>query len=153
MVQIRRHWALVLVVASFLTFPKVAFSQAPVTFDNPTAGPKCTDPRGCAPVDNCQSFASNCGKPAADQFCTGIGFDHATEFHIVPMLRTVIQSNNRICDLPDHCDGFDRIACAPVTITREQCIADCEQAETDCFQTTKQGCVARFTRCLASCPR
>lgn len=31
-------------------------------------------------VDWCASFASNCGKPAADAFCQKVGFEKATDF-------------------------------------------------------------------------
>lgn len=64
-------------------------------------------------LDNCRSFARDCGKPAADAWCVASGF--ASSFHhVLDSTRgrgsTRIISNDQICN-GDFCVGFQMIVC------------------------------------------
>jgi hypothetical protein len=63
-------------------------------------------------LDWCKSWATDCGKPAADAWCVKQGWDSASKFSRWDDLGepTRIVSNNQICDQPD-CDSFTKITC------------------------------------------
>jgi hypothetical protein len=63
-------------------------------------------------LDWCKSWATDCGKPAADAWCAKQGYEGASKFSIDEDLGqpTRIISNNQICDQPD-CDSFAKITC------------------------------------------
>jgi hypothetical protein len=64
---------------------------------------------GGVTVDRCLSCATDCGQPAADQFCKNNGFTKATSFawqHMRPT-RTL---RGESCDA-DFCGGFTSITC------------------------------------------
>lgn len=66
----------------------------------------------CYQVDWCLHWGSECGKPAADEYCRRTGHaGGALSFHTAPMRPTVVMGDNRICDQPI-CNGFTDVTCA-----------------------------------------
>lgn len=65
-------------------------------------------------LDWCQSWAKDCGKPAADAWCRTQGFEAASEFpvdaNIGKSSPTKIISTGQICN-KSFCDGFKKITC------------------------------------------
>jgi hypothetical protein len=62
-------------------------------------------------LDWCLSWATDCGKPAADFYCKSKGHDKAISFKIASDIgKTRILKTNEKCTQPD-CDGFKSITC------------------------------------------
>jgi hypothetical protein len=65
-------------------------------------------------LDWCLTWAANCGKPAADEFCRSQGFQQASDFkQAVNIGYTKILRTGEICNNPQ-CDGFAYIECIKV---------------------------------------
>jgi hypothetical protein len=65
-----------------------------------------------APVDACASWGTDCGKPAADQFCRTQGWQAATDFTSVLDSRTWVIGSNRYCQAgPGTCGGLRNVTC------------------------------------------
>jgi len=66
-------------------------------------------------LDWCYSWATNCGKGAADAFCRKMGFSYAEAWEIDPDIGlhspTYVISTGQICN-QSFCDGFKWIKCA-----------------------------------------
>ena len=76
-------------------------------FTNPT--------EGGVRLDWCLTWAKDCGKPAADAWCRGQGYEESVSFLQDENIgqqgqRTLTYSDNKLCDQP-HCDGFRVIEC------------------------------------------
>jgi hypothetical protein len=71
-------------------------------FDNPMLSGR--------PLDHCLSYAANCDKPAADEFCRRNGFQKASGWNVAPVAKTNIPSGQK-CDAPSRCDAFISIVC------------------------------------------
>jgi hypothetical protein len=71
-------------------------------------------------LDWCKSWATDCGKPAADAWCVKQGYESASGFNMWDNLGepTRIISNNQICDQPD-CDSFTKITCQKTDVVEE----------------------------------
>ena len=66
-------------------------------------------------LDWCMTFARDCGKPVADQFCRSKGHKKAKNWkQSTPGTQTMTLQQNSICD-PSHtrCDSFKFIQCEP----------------------------------------
>jgi hypothetical protein len=64
-----------------------------------------------ARLDWCLSWATDCGKPAADAYCDWKGYTKSTGFQIDENIgHTKIISSGQLCDDPQ-CDGFKTISC------------------------------------------
>ena len=62
-------------------------------------------------LDWCLSWATDCGKPAADAYCDWKGFSKSSDFQIAPDIGlTRIISSGQVCSDPG-CDGFKFITC------------------------------------------
>ena len=63
-------------------------------------------------LDWCKSWASDCGKPAADAYCVSQGYETASKYSKASDVGypTRVISDNRICDEPG-CDSFSVIIC------------------------------------------
>lgn len=62
-------------------------------------------------LDWCRVWGNECGKPAADAFCTSQGFRNAADHPIDANIgRTWVMGDARECNDPN-CDGFTRIVC------------------------------------------
>ncbi|MEZ5776106.1 MAG: hypothetical protein R3D33_15785 [Hyphomicrobiaceae bacterium] len=66
-------------------------------------------------LDWCLSWASNCGKPAADAFCRANGFAKASSFQMDADIgghspTRIISNPAQVCSDPN-CDGFSQITC------------------------------------------
>lgn len=78
------------------------------TFRNPrlsAGGPR---------IDWCLNWGTNCGEPAADEFCRRQGFARAIDRRKDPDVDTVtlVMGDGRTCDGRErHCDSFSRIRC------------------------------------------
>lgn len=63
-------------------------------------------------LDWCRVWASQCGGPAATQFCQGKGYNLATNWKKANNIGyTRIITSGQICNQPG-CDGFTRIRCS-----------------------------------------
>ena len=62
-------------------------------------------------INNCLTWATNCGKPAADYFCQQNGFVEAASFNIINLRPTLVMGDGKVCD-ESGCGGFSRIVCA-----------------------------------------
>jgi hypothetical protein len=64
-------------------------------------------------LDWCVTWATDCGKPAADKFCQKNGYDSASAFPKWnnPGQSTRLIGSNQVCD-EDECDGFTTIQCS-----------------------------------------
>lgn len=77
-------------------------------FDNPMFG--------TYRLDWCETWASNCGKPAADAYCRSLGYNQAIQFEIALDIGATIptapigDTSGRICS-DASCDGFGAIWC------------------------------------------
>jgi hypothetical protein len=65
-------------------------TQSGGTFNNPQVN-------GAA-VDNCATWATNCGQGGADQFCRMQGFAGATSFQLFNPGRTWVIGDQRVCE-------------------------------------------------------
>jgi hypothetical protein len=72
---------------------------------------KPTHPKGLR-LDWCKKWASNCGKPAADEFCKRKGFSKSSANPIDPHvgLTRVLQDDRMVC-WGQPCDSFKYIVC------------------------------------------
>ncbi|MDR3792125.1 MAG: hypothetical protein P4L03_01975 [Terracidiphilus sp.] len=61
-------------------------------------------------VDRCLHWGTQCGKPAADQFCQQQGFFGAADFSSVLARPTLIQGENQVCDRSD-CTALENVHC------------------------------------------
>jgi hypothetical protein len=63
-------------------------------------------------LDWCLTWATDCGKPAADKFCQNNGYDGASAYPKWnnPGQSTRLIGSNQVCDEPE-CDGFTSIQC------------------------------------------
>jgi hypothetical protein len=74
-----------------------------VTYNKPKVGSRR--------LDWCLTWATGCGKPAADYFCKKKGHDEATAFKIAEDIgKTRIMKTGQKCSEP-MCDGFKFITC------------------------------------------
>lgn len=65
-----------------------------------------------AAVDVCRSWASECGEPAAQEFCRRQGFNHAIDFRTTTgRSPTWVPVSQRLC-LGDNCGSFAEISCS-----------------------------------------
>ncbi len=64
-------------------------------------------------LDWCATWATDCGKPAADMFCQKNGYEKATAFPKWnnPGQSTRLIGSNQVCDEAE-CDGFTSIQCS-----------------------------------------
>jgi len=84
-----------------------AFAGPSITYTNPKVG-------GVA-LDWCKTWASNCGKPAADYFCKSKGHKKATLYQKENNIGyTRILKTGQICNAPG-CDSFKVIRCKKKT--------------------------------------
>lgn len=84
-------------------FSYVSCRRFSLNYSNPTYG----DRR----LDWCLNWAADCGKPAADKFCTSKGFIKASSFTMDPDIgNTRLIGTSAICDQA-FCDGFKQIRC------------------------------------------
>lgn len=66
-----------------------------------------------ARLDWCLSWSAECGKPAADRFCSEKSLGPATRFEKAPRVgSTLVLADRRRCD-GERCDGFAFIECGP----------------------------------------
>lgn len=62
-------------------------------------------------LDWCQNWATDCGAPAANQFCKSKGFDVASSFAMAADIgNTRLIGTGAVCDQA-FCDGFTSIVC------------------------------------------
>jgi len=73
------------------------------------------DVRDMYRVDVCRAWGSDCGQPAADEFCRRQGFERAERFTIAEDIGaatpTMTLEDGKACD-QSYCDGFEVIVCA-----------------------------------------
>jgi hypothetical protein len=64
-------------------------------------------------LDWCLTWGTQCGQPAADEFCRRRGFRLATSFSQAPRvgLTRVLQDNRMVC-WGQPCDSFSYITCS-----------------------------------------
>lgn len=89
-----------------------AIAAQTINFKNPKAG-------GVA-LDWCETWATNCGKPAADYFCRAKGYKKSVSFSKKNDIGyTKILKTNQVCNSPG-CDSFKFITCEkkPVSFKR-----------------------------------
>lgn len=93
----------------------ILFWCGPALADQTFNQPRWFDDR----LDWCLTWASNCGKPAADKFCTRRRFTAAAGFAAEPGVgRTRVSGTNQVCSGPD-CTGFRFINCSgPISSDR-----------------------------------
>ncbi|MEZ5926640.1 MAG: hypothetical protein R3D57_19905 [Hyphomicrobiaceae bacterium] len=85
---------------SFLTCTR---PDPQTTYNNPQ--------QGGYRLDWCLSWATDCGKPAADAFCRAQGHQSAAAFQKAPNVPpTRLISTGAVCDQPG-CDSFAKIVC------------------------------------------
>jgi hypothetical protein len=63
------------------------------------------------PVDNCLSYAADCGEPSATAWCRSKGLRRAVTWDMAHMPQTYVQSGGIICGVLGPCGGFTRIVC------------------------------------------
>jgi|CXWL01.1.fsa_nt_gi hypothetical protein len=63
-----------------------------------------------AAVDWCVSWATNCGKGGADQYCRSRGYASAADWSVLRPGRTWVIGSNRHC-VGQHCQGFAHVTC------------------------------------------
>jgi hypothetical protein len=64
-------------------------------------------------LDNCREWGTNCGRPAADEFCRAKGYSYAMQSTVDPdpgYSKTKVISSGQVCDAP-FCKGFQQIIC------------------------------------------
>ncbi len=61
-------------------------------------------------VDNCLNWGQGCGKPAADHFCRGKGYQRADSFSTGYFKPTYVMGDNKVCD-QSGCVAFTQIVC------------------------------------------
>ena len=97
--------------AASLLFMGLAFYALPTASlaAIPTSAPKMSN--GYA-VDGCLHWGTECGKPAADQYCRMSGYAAgAATFSSALMYPTWVLGDNRPCNAT-YCTGFTAIQCA-----------------------------------------
>ena len=62
------------------------------------------------PWDWCKTWATDCGKPAAHDFCHRQGYSHAVRYGTSKMKRTAVVGSNKVCK--GNCGGFTYVDCA-----------------------------------------
>lgn len=91
-------------------FPLSCTRAVPVASSQTFAAPRV----GAHRLDLCRVWASECGLPAADQFCRDRGFwraeSYSPDWNIGATRPTVTIGAGQICDR-GFCDGFSRVAC------------------------------------------
>ena len=63
-------------------------------------------------VDWCRTFATDCGKPAADQFCAMMGHGPAKTWHLADTNETIVLGDQQVCSGANACRHFTYIFCA-----------------------------------------
>lgn len=63
-------------------------------------------------VDWCASFATQCGQPAADQFCRVSGLGQALGWRWVYTDRTIFPSDGRLCEVQGKCGALRDVRCS-----------------------------------------
>jgi hypothetical protein len=63
-----------------------------------------------AAVDWCASWATNCGKGGADQYCKSKGYASAVDWSVFRPGKTWVIGSNRHCASPN-CQGFKHVTC------------------------------------------
>lgn len=69
---------------------------------------------GGVPLDYCKTWATNCGKPAADYFCIKNHYSGAVRWETSRVQQTRILSTNTLCQVGKNspiCDAFSYIIC------------------------------------------
>lgn len=63
-------------------------------------------------LDWCLTWATDCGKPAADKYCQSGGYEKSVSFSIWqnPGVSTRLIGSNQVCD-EEECDSFLKIVC------------------------------------------
>ncbi|HYX37097.1 MAG TPA: hypothetical protein VE954_28685 [Oligoflexus sp.] len=102
-----------LFVLGFLFSSASAFARPPEPIDPPPRFIKKTfvNPKldGIA-LDWCQQWAANCGKPAADEFCTLQGYDSSYSSAMAVDVGYTKLLTGEICN-GAFCDSFEFIGC------------------------------------------
>jgi hypothetical protein len=85
-------------------------------------------------LDWCKSWATDCGKPAADAWCVKQGYENASSFQKSEDIGepTRVVTSNQICDEPG-CDSFTKVTCQKADV------ADDDDAEIVRFSNPKAG--------------
>ena len=99
---LRTAVAIAAAIAS-IAVPQTGHAQGGVAFNEPTAD-------GIV-VDQCATWAVNCGQAGADQFCRSQGYPGARSFQTYTPGRTIVLGDRRICQGTD-CVGFLRVLCS-----------------------------------------
>lgn len=63
------------------------------------------------PVDNCESWSTNCGEPGARAFCRSQGYGRALQWEFSRPGRTWVVGSKRACE-GEGCVGFNYVVCA-----------------------------------------
>jgi hypothetical protein len=61
-------------------------------------------------VDWCATWATNCGKGGADQFCREQNYSEALTWTLIRPGRTYVIGTRQICE-GGHCTGFNSVTC------------------------------------------
>jgi len=90
-------------------------------------------------VDWCLNWGTNCGGPAATEFCKRMGYSHATGWtpahNIGSFSPTLVLGDGAVCNQPN-CSGFDSVTCtstaaAPPAAAAQQQATFFEEPGTD----------------------
>lgn len=103
-------WRMLVLLPALLFFAAIVLSagqaNAQPEYDIPVANG--------VPVDGCAMWQSNCGQPAADQFCRSQGYAGASSWSWAYDLRTWNMGSNRYCDRAAdniRCGGLRSVVC------------------------------------------
>lgn len=99
--EVMKRYSFLLLIA--LCLSPIAWSDAAVRLDNPMFR--------SYRLDWCKDWGTNCGKPAADQYCKNLGYASSISFAIAHDIgNTRLIGNGAICS-DAFCDGFEYIVC------------------------------------------